>query len=148
MSPSEAHVINSVDITSASFVVFGSRPSATTLRTMSRSVMIPSSLPLPPTIGIGPTSSLFINCAACSTKSVGAHVFGFFVITSLSVILYAPFAHHDCVIYVWPLRSLLLVSRTLLRTSAFGYGSWIELFPETVRCEGSLCNPSADRLNC
>ena len=42
------------------------------------------------------------------------------------------------------LTGLLLVSRTLPRTSAFGYGSWIERFPETVRCEGPLCNRSAD----
>jgi hypothetical protein len=42
------------------------------------------------------------------------------------------------------LTGLLLVSRTLLRASAFGSGSRIEHFPETVRCRGSLSNRSAD----
>jgi hypothetical protein len=45
------------------------------------------------------------------------------------------------------LAGLLLVSRTPVRASAFGYGSCSEPFPETVRREGSLCNCSADWLD-
>src|SRR5215831_5378440 len=71
-------------------VVFGSRASATTLIARSRSVTMPASFfsSLSSTIGIGPTSSDFINWAAAMTESVGRQHSGFFVMISLAIIAY------------------------------------------------------------
>src|SRR5437660_1662077 len=75
----------SVVIASLTGVDFGLRASATTFSTRSLSVTMPSSFLVSwlLTIGIEPTSSDFINCAAWYTVSVVRQQLGFFVIISL-----------------------------------------------------------------
>src|SRR6266542_7137796 len=84
-------VTMSLDATSRVFTVFGSRPSATTRTTMSRSVSVPTSR-LPSTTGARPTFSCFSIRAAYSTVWSASIVHGFEVIASLTLLpMCAPF---------------------------------------------------------
>src|SRR5919106_2063031 len=85
MSSSGETVTRSRDAISPTVVELGSRPSATTRTTMSRSVTIPVSRPCS-TIGTGPTSSFAMTLAASMTVVSGSQVFTWEVMTSLMLV--------------------------------------------------------------
>src|SRR5687767_8892562 len=80
---SGATVTGSALITALIGVDFASFPAATARITMSRSVMMPTSLPFA-TTGSDPQSSCFMSVAACATVSSGLTTVGLDVIRSLT----------------------------------------------------------------
>src|SRR3954468_1161420 len=88
-SSSGETVARSLEATSPTVVDWGSRPSATTRTTMSRSVRRPTRRS-PPTTGIGPTSSWAIALAASATESCEEQLVGFEVITSRTCVTATP----------------------------------------------------------
>src|SRR6185503_15018177 len=89
-SASGSSVTGSALITAEIGVERGSFPAATTRRTMSRSVMMPTSVPPSLTTGIAPQSSCFISVAAWDAVSSGRATVGLGVIRSLTFIARAP----------------------------------------------------------